>query len=231
MPFYQIAKMVKGKGRANPKQFAKQASGEFMKAAVVTKPEGEGPPLHMHPNEEQWTLILEGELHYVLGDEEKIVGPGDLIHIPRFTNHRSRSIGGPATFFTVKSPTGDGDIDQDYNLSKDASIAERLYALAEKKEKAAGKSKGKSKSKPKKKKAAKKKATKKKATKRKATKKKVTKKKAKKTTRKKPAKKTTRKKTARKAPARKKATRTSSARKKPAKKTTRKKTVRKKKRR
>ncbi|MGY8991461.1 MAG: cupin domain-containing protein [Rhodospirillales bacterium] len=211
MPFYQIAKMVKGKGRANPKQFAKQASGEFMKAAVVTKPEGEGPPLHMHPNEEQWTLILEGELHYVLGDEEKIVGPGDLIHIPRFTNHRSRSIGGPATFFTVKSPTGDGDIDQDYNLSKDASIAERLYALAEKKEKAAGKSKGKSKSKPKKKK----------ATKRKVTKKKATKKKAKKTTRKKPAKKTTRKKATSKSPARKK----------PAKKTTRKKTARKKKRR
>ena len=211
MPFYQIAKMVKGKGRANPKQFAKQASGEFMKAAVVTKPEGEGPPLHLHPNEEQWTLILEGELHYVLGDEEKIVGPGDLIHIPRFTNHRSRSIGGPATFFTVKSPTGDGDIDQDYNLSKDASIAERLYALAEKKEKAAGKSKGKSKSKPKKKK----------ATKRKVTKKKATKKKAKKTTRKKPAKKTTRKKETSKSPARKK----------PAKKTTRKKTARKKKRR
>jgi mannose-6-phosphate isomerase-like protein (cupin superfamily) len=203
--------MVKGKGRANPKQFAKQASGEFMKAAVVTKPEGEGPPLHMHPNEEQWTLILEGELHYVLGDEEKIVGPGDLIHIPRFTNHRSRSIGGPATFFTVKSPTGDGDIDQDYNLSKDASIDERLYALAEKKEKAAGKSKGKSKSKPKKKK----------ATKRKVTKKKATKKKAKKTTRKKPAKKTTRKKATSKSPARKK----------PAKKTTRKKTARKKKRR
>jgi len=223
MPFYQIAKMVKGKGRANPKQFAKQASGEFMKAAVVTKPEGEGPPLHMHPNEEQWTLILEGELHYVLGDEEKIVGPGDLIHIPRFTNHRSRSIGGPATFFTVKSPTGNGDIDQDYNLSKDAAIAERLYSLAEQKEKAAGKSKPKAKKKKAtKKKATKKKATKRKATKKKATKKKTTKKKAKKTTRKKPAKKTTRKKTARKAPARKKAAR---------KKTTRKKTTRKKTRR
>ena len=211
MPFYQIAKMVKGKGRANPKQFAKQASGEFMKAAVVTKPEGEGPPLHMHPNEEQWTLILEGELHYVLGDEEKIVGPGDLIHIPRFTNHRSRSIGGPATFFTVKSPTGNGDIDQDYNLSSDAAVAEKLYNLAEQREKEAAKSKPKAKPKAKKKKAVKKKkatkkkATKKKATKRKATKKKATKRPAKKTTRRKPAKKTTRKKTARKKTTRKKA--------------------------
>ena len=212
MPFYQIAKMVKDKGRANPKQYAKQASGEFMKAGVVTKPEGEGPPLHMHPNEEQWTLILEGKLHYVLGDEEKIVGPDDLIHIPRFTNHRSRSIGGPATFFTVKSPAGDGQLDQDYTLSKDAAVAERLYDLAAQKEKAAGKSKPKAK---------KKKATKRKAKKKKATKKKATKRKAKKTTRKKPAKKTTRKKTARKSPARKKTARKKTSRKKATRKKTR----------
>ncbi len=198
MPFYQIEKMVKDPGRANPKQYAKQASGEFMKAGIVTKPEGEGPPLHMHPNEEQWTLILEGELHYVLGDEEKIVGPGDLIHIPRFTNHRSRSINGPATFFTVKSPAGDGQLDQDYNLSSDSAVAERLYDLAAKKEKEAGKSKPKSK---------KKKAAKKKAAKRKVTKKKATKRKAKKTTRKAPARK-------KKAPARKKTARKKTSRKK-----------------
>ena len=200
MPFYQIAKMVKDKGRANPKQQIKQASGEFMKAGIVTKPEGVGPPLHMHPNEEQWTLILEGELHYVLGDEERIVGPGDLIHTPRFTNHRSRAINAPATFFTVKSPAGDGHLDQDYNLSKDAAVAEKLYDLAEKREKEAGTSKRKTK----KKKAAKRKA--KKTTRKKATKKKkATKRKAKKTTRKKTTrKKTTRKKTGRKSPARKK---------------------------
>ncbi len=202
MPFYQIAKMVKDKGRANPKQQIKAANGEFMKAGIVTKPEGVGPPLHMHPNEEQFTLILEGELHYVLGDEERIVGPGDLIHIPRFTNHRSRSINGSATFFTVKSPTGEeGHLDEDYNLANNADIAEKLYDLAAQKEKAAGKSKRKAKKK----------------------KKKTTKRKSKKTTRKKPAKK-------KKKPARKKTTRKKPAKKKkPArKKTTRKKTTRRK---
>lgn len=208
MPFYQIAKMVTDKGRANPKQQIKATAGEFMKAGIVTKPEGVGPPLHMHPNEEQFTLILEGELHYVLGDEERIVGPGDLIHIPRFTNHRSRSINGSATFFTVKSPAGEeGHLDEDYNMAQNADVAEQLYDQA-------AKSKGKTK---------KKKATKKKATKkRKATKKK------KKTTRKKPAKKTTRRKPAKKT-TRKKATRKKAARKSPTrKKATRKKTARKK---
>lgn len=72
----------------------------------------------MHPNEEQFTLVLDGKLHFVLGDEQRICERGDLIHFPRFTNHRSRAIGGPAVFFTVKSPAGDGDLDQNYNKAE-----------------------------------------------------------------------------------------------------------------
>lgn len=127
MPFYQIAEMVKNNSEINPAISAKSVPGEYMKAGIVTKPEGEGPPLHMHPNEEQFTLILEGQLHYILGDEDKIVGPGDMIHIPRSTNHRSRAINGEATFFTVKSPAGSGELDQDYNMADDADNAENLY--------------------------------------------------------------------------------------------------------
>ena len=127
MPFYVIKEMKKGRGGVNPAMVVQKATGEFMKVAVVTKPEGEGPPLHMHPNEEQWTLILEGQLHYILGDEERIVEPGDLVHIPRNVNHRSRAINGPATFFTVKSPTGTGAMDQDYNLADNAEEAEKSY--------------------------------------------------------------------------------------------------------
>ena len=40
-----------------PQQFVQTAVGEFMKAGIVTKPQDEGPPLHMHPNEEQRTSI------------------------------------------------------------------------------------------------------------------------------------------------------------------------------
>ena len=127
MPFYQIAEMVKNNSEINPAITAKSVPGEYMKAGIVTKPEGEGPPLHMHPNEEQFTLILEGNLHYILGDEDKVVGPGDMIHIPRFTNHRSRAVNGEATFFTVKSPAGSGELDQDYNMVDDAEDAENLY--------------------------------------------------------------------------------------------------------
>lgn len=130
MPFYKIAEMQENPSTANPAMFAKTAVGDLMKVGIVTKPEGEGPPLHMHPNEEQFTLVLEGKLHYVLGDEERICERGDLIHIPRFTQHRSRALGGPAVFFTVKSPAGDGNLDQDYNRVEGAEAAERLYEEA-----------------------------------------------------------------------------------------------------
>ena len=127
MPIYHIAEMKKENPEVNPAMIIQSVVGEFMKAGIVTKPEGEGPPLHHHPNEEQFTLILDGKLHFILGDEECIVERGDLIHIPRFTDHRSRSVDGPATFFTVKSPAGDGDLQQDYNKSDGAEQAEEKY--------------------------------------------------------------------------------------------------------
>ena len=99
MPIYNISEMKKENPDVNPAMIIQAVVGELMKAGIVTKPEGEGPPLHNHPNEEQFTLILEGKLHYILGDEDRIVERGDLIHIPRFTDHRSRAVGGPAISF------------------------------------------------------------------------------------------------------------------------------------
>ena len=127
MPVYHIAEMKEERPDLNPAMMTKTVVGEFMKAGIVTKPEGEGPSLHMHPNEEQFTLILEGKLHMILGDEDVIVERGDLVHIPRFTQHRSRSVGGTAVFFTVKYPAGSGDLNQDYNKVEGAEEAEKKY--------------------------------------------------------------------------------------------------------
>jgi uncharacterized cupin superfamily protein len=69
-----------------------------MKCSVVTKPDAEGPPLHEHPNEEQFTLVLSGQLHFVLGDEDRVIGPGTLIHVPATrVTARDRSTARPPT--------------------------------------------------------------------------------------------------------------------------------------
>ena len=63
----------------------------------------------------------------IVGDEERVVEPGDLIHIPRNTRHGGRTIGEKSVFFVVKSPCGDGDLAQDYNKAPDAEVViERL---------------------------------------------------------------------------------------------------------
>ena len=129
MPVYSIDEMKKRNSKENPNMILQELIGKYMKAGVVTKPKSEGSGLHMHPNEEQRTLVLDGKLHYILDDEDRIVGKADIIHIPRHTHHRSRSIGGSATFFTVKSPTGDGDLNQDYTKVDEgkAAAAEQKY--------------------------------------------------------------------------------------------------------
>jgi quercetin dioxygenase-like cupin family protein len=126
MPFYKISEMEAKRSSSGP-AMAKSVPGELMKSGVVTYQVGEGPTPHFHPNEEQFMLMLEGRLNMVLGDEERIIGPGDLVHIPRNTRHGVVAVGGEAVFFAVKSPCGDGNLDQDYNRAADADeVMERL---------------------------------------------------------------------------------------------------------
>jgi quercetin dioxygenase-like cupin family protein len=127
VPVYRIADLEKIRSKANPAVEEQTVVGEYMKVGIVSKPDAEGPPLHMHPNEEQFTLVLKGKLHVILGDQDFIAEPGDLIHIPRFTQHRTRPVDGPAVFFTCKSPAGTGELDQDYNKVAGAEQAEAKY--------------------------------------------------------------------------------------------------------
>ena len=78
MPFYSLNDLDKKSGQINPKIESAAVVGEFMKFGVVQKADGEGPPLHEHPNEKQFTVVIEGEMHFVLADEDRVVGPGTL---------------------------------------------------------------------------------------------------------------------------------------------------------
>lgn len=121
MPFYKISEMSEKIAESGSIQ--KSVSGELMKAGIVTLPKGVEPPLHVQPNEEQFTLVLEGKLHYILGDEERTLESGDLILIPRGVPHTSRALDGSAIFFTVKSPAGSGNLNEDHQVTSGAEEA------------------------------------------------------------------------------------------------------------
>ena len=108
MPFHIIEDMKKVITDELPNVIMHEAAGEFMKAGVLTKEVSKGGTLHSHPEEEEWSYITKGKMHFVLGDEEQILEPGDFIHIPRNVKHRSRAIGGPVVYFSVKSPVHEG---------------------------------------------------------------------------------------------------------------------------
>jgi quercetin dioxygenase-like cupin family protein len=127
MPFYKISEMKKefiDMGKAE----MQTVGGELMKAGVVTYPADGGPPPHYHPNEEQFVLVMGGKANMILGEETRVIGRCDLIHIPRNARHGIRIVEAPFVFFTVKSPAGDGTLNQDYNRAKDAEEARRRLA-------------------------------------------------------------------------------------------------------
>ncbi|MFC1492062.1 cupin domain-containing protein [Nitrospinota bacterium] len=126
MPIYKISELAEKRGELSS-SVARTVVGELMKVGIVTYQKGEGSPPHFHPNEEQFVLMLEGRRYNIVGDEERIVGPGDLIHIPRNTRHGARTLDEKAVFLAVKSPVGDGSLTQDYNKAEDADeVIERL---------------------------------------------------------------------------------------------------------
>lgn len=124
MPIYKISEMEKKPSKVGP-AVGQSVAGELMKVAIMTYQEGEGPPPHFHPNEEQFVLMLEGRFNMVLGDEQRVVERGDMIHIPRNTRHGVRALESPTVFFAVKSPVGTGEMSQDYNRAKDADEVQK----------------------------------------------------------------------------------------------------------
>tara|TARA_Y100000814_G_scaffold266609_1_gene220525 strand:+ start:437 stop:823 length:387 start_codon:yes stop_codon:yes gene_type:complete len=116
MPFYNIENVTQRKGQGSNVNHV--VIGELMKGGWVITQEKKDPSPHFHPNEEQYMLILEGKIKMVLGDEMKILESGDLIHIPRNTPHCAMTLSDSAKFFAVKSPSGNGKLDQDFVLAE-----------------------------------------------------------------------------------------------------------------
>ena len=63
----------------------------------------------------------------ILGKEEAIVEPGDLIHTPKNTVHCGIILDEKTLMFVAKSPCGDGGLAQDYQaVEKTAATIEYL---------------------------------------------------------------------------------------------------------
>jgi len=46
-----------------------------------------GPPLHIHPNQDEWFYVVEGDYIFQVGEEKFSLKPGDTIFLPRKVPH------------------------------------------------------------------------------------------------------------------------------------------------
>ncbi|MDA3644094.1 quercetin 2,3-dioxygenase [Saccharopolyspora indica] len=82
-------------------------TGGSLSLMEVSVPPGDGPPPHIHSNEDEGIYVLAGDLEFFSGDQTFKAGPGDFIFIPRGTVHSLRNIGvHPGKTLTMYTPGG-----------------------------------------------------------------------------------------------------------------------------
>ncbi len=77
--------------------------GKNLMLSYLEMDDGAEVPLHSHPHE-QGGILLKGRLEFTIGEETRIVGPGEVVLIPPNVPHRAVAVDGPATVLDIFSP-------------------------------------------------------------------------------------------------------------------------------
>lgn len=77
-----------------------------------------GIPRHFHEHLDEMFYVLEGDMRFVVGEQESVAGPGTFVYVPRGTIHAWRPVGtGPVRQLLVVIPGGfEGYFDQMQSL-------------------------------------------------------------------------------------------------------------------
>ena len=70
------------------------------------EPCGTALPLHVHSNEDEQFLLLEGEVMVWLGDQAQQLCAGDTLALPRGVPHAHRVVSETARILTIATPGG-----------------------------------------------------------------------------------------------------------------------------
>ena len=78
--------------------------GDRLMISLVESPPHASPPPHTHPDHEQAGMVLSGEYEMTIGDERRLLKPGDAYVIPPGVEHALHGLDGPAVAIDVFSP-------------------------------------------------------------------------------------------------------------------------------
>ncbi len=121
------------------KATGKETGGAFSLIEEINPP-GDGPPLHIHMDEDETFYILEGEVTFAVGEKTMRAAPGTFVFAPRGIPHTYKVEGDqPARMLTTIVPAGFeqffielGTPAHEFKLPPDTVTTdmEKLYALA-----------------------------------------------------------------------------------------------------
>lgn len=106
--------------------------GERLTVGYVHKARGTGSQPHRHPKVEQYNFVLKGQLKPWVDGEERVIGPGESVHIPANTLHSIVAVGDEdCIFFMVKDTSADPEqgtsgVPDDPNVSAPRKESEQL---------------------------------------------------------------------------------------------------------
>ena len=109
-------------------------TGGALSAWESTAAPGEGPPLHLHVNEDVFMYVLEGRLRFRLDGADHSAAAGSSVFIPRGVPHTWQSAGdGPARIlfvFTPASPGMERFFERSAELPADTRMADAFDTFA-----------------------------------------------------------------------------------------------------
>ena len=71
----------------------------------ATFPGGNEHKFHVHPGREEIIYVIQGEAEQWVGEEKRLLKPGEMAHIPRNMPHATRNPGAtPLVFLAILSP-------------------------------------------------------------------------------------------------------------------------------
>ena len=89
-------------------------------------------PLHFHTREDEFSFVLEGRLGALLGEQEVVAGPGDLVFKPRGQWHTFWNAGEePTRILELITPAGLEDLFRELGALGDDFDPATLPAMAE----------------------------------------------------------------------------------------------------
>jgi len=70
-------------------------------------PPGYSPPVHQHDFGTESFYVLDGSARFIVGEDEVIAGPYDLVHVPASTPHTFETLGDkPSRILDIIAPAG-----------------------------------------------------------------------------------------------------------------------------